>query len=47
MRVPSSATDVTPIAQTKSMEVDNRGSLAKLRQSGTPKALENSAWWWD
>jgi len=39
--------DVTPVAQTKSMEVDNRGSLAKLRQSVTPKALENSAWWWD
>lgn len=39
--------DVTPVAQTKSMEVDKRGSLAKLRQSGMPKALENSAWWWD
>ncbi|MCE9606915.1 MAG: DUF1598 domain-containing protein [Planctomycetia bacterium] len=39
--------DVTPVAQPKSMEVDSRGQLLKLRQSVAPKELANSAWWWD
>jgi len=39
--------DVTPVAAPKSMVVDSRGQLLKLRQSVAPKSLETSAWWWD
>lgn len=39
--------DVTPVAQPKSMEIDSRGQLLKLRQSVAPKELTTSAWWWD
>lgn len=39
--------DVTSIAAPKSMQIDPRGQLLKLRQSGAPKQLETSAWWWD
>lgn len=39
--------DVTEIARSTAMQVDDRGRLAKERQSAAPPTLPTHGWWWD
>lgn len=39
--------DVAPLAQRSAMKHDERGALAKQRQSAAPGQLNVHTWWWD
>lgn len=39
--------DVTERARSSAMRLDDRGRLAKERQSAAPQGLATHAWWWD
>jgi hypothetical protein len=39
--------DVSPVAHRSAIAVDDRGRLAKERQSAAPKTLPTHGWWWD